>query len=138
MTDVGTQSTFVDTQNSSLTIDDKTYTQLTDLTFDIDSMVTKHQLTDDTIDNVFSLYMNNVQGNMWVTTPEWQSLVTLTVDINGVRPNKSCTLIWTDQSGGVKTTTFDGQLKTLRPIDKGSEAVQLFFHLECDEKVVIT
>ena len=70
MADVGVQSNFVDTQDSKLTnfTDSLTYTQLTDLEPDIDSNVTKHQLTNDTIDNVFSLRMNSLQGNMSTVT----------------------------------------------------------------------
>jgi len=139
MVDAGSQDNFVDTQGSILTnlTDSLTYIQLTDLVLDIDSNVTKHQLTDDTIDNVFSLYMNSVQGNMWVTNPEWAALLALTVDVDGVRPSKSWTLSWTDQSNVIVTTAFNAQLKTLRPIDIGIGPLQLFFRLELDEVVGI-
>jgi len=140
MVNVGSQANFVDTQDSVLTnvTDSLTYTQLTDLVPDIDSNVTKHELTDDTIDNVFSLRMNSLQGNMWVTNPEWDALETLTVDVAGVRPKKVWNLVWTDQSTTVKTSAFNAQMKTLRPIDKGIGAVQLFFRLEADGTVVVT
>jgi len=140
MSAVGVQDNFVDTQQSMLTnvTDSLTYTQLTDLMFDIDSNVTKHELTDDTIDNVFSLYMSGVQGNMWLTNPEWDALVVLTEDVAGVRPIKTWLLRWIDQSNTVKTTTFNAQLKTLRPIDRGIGAVQLFFRLELREGVGVS
>ena len=139
MADVGSPDNFVDTQDSKLTnnTDSLTYTQLTDLVPDIDSNVIKHQLTDDTINNVFSLRMNSLQGNMWVTNPEWAALLTLTIDINGVRPVKIWTLEWTDQSNTVVTSAFNAQMKTLRPVDKGIGAVQLFFRLEADHVVAI-
>jgi len=139
MVGVGTQSTFIDTQDSNLTnlTDSKTYTQLTDLMLDIDSNVTKHHLTDDTVDNVFDLYANGIQGNMWVTTGEWADLVTLTIDVDGVRPIKIWTLQWGDQSGNTKDTSINGQLKTLRPIDSGIGAVQLFFRIEGDEALSV-
>ena len=135
MTDVGSQANFVDTQKATLTnvTDSLTYTQITDFAPDIDSNVTKHELTDDTIDNVFSLYMNSLQGNMWVTNPEWAALLALTVDVNGVRPSKAWKFSWTDQSNTTVETAFNGQMKTLRPIDKGIGAVQLFFRIETDE-----
>lgn len=140
MGNVGVQKNFVDTQQSVLTnnTDTKTYVQLTDLVMDLDSKVTKHQLTDDTIDNVFSLYMSSVQGNMWVTTPQWSDLVALTVDVAGVRPVKEWKLVWTDQDEDSKTTTFNAQMKTLRPIDSGIGAVRLFFRLELEESVVVS
>lgn len=140
MVDVGVQDNFVDTQDYILTnvSDSLTYIQLTDLVPDIDSNVTKHQLTDDTIDNVFSLRMNSLQGNMWVTNPEWAALTVLTLDVNGVRPKKAWTITWTDQSNTVVTTAFNAQMKTLRPIDKGIGAVQLFFRLEADQAVGVT
>ena len=134
---VGVQANFVDTQQSILTntSDGLTYDQLTDLVVDVDSNVVKHQLTDDTIDNVFSLRMNSIQGNMWVTNPEWEALVELTLDVNGVRPSKVWTITWTDQSNTEVTTAFNAQMKTLRPTDRGIGAVQLFFRLEGDQAV---
>lgn len=140
MVDVGSQLNWVDTQKFRLTnvTDSLTYIQITDVTLDLDSNVVKHQLSDDTIDNVFSLYMSSVQGNMWITNPEWAALVLLTVDVDGVRPVKSWNLIQTDQSNTVKTATFNAQLKTLREVDRGVGVVQLFFRLELQEAVVIT
>lgn len=139
MTDVGEQENFVDTQQSILTNNDdaKTYIQITDLIMDLDSNVTKHQLTDDTIDNVFSLSMSSVQGNMWVTTKEWADLVALTVDVNGVRPIKEWQLAWVDQDDEDKTTIFNAQMKILRPIDSGIGALKLFFRLELNEVVSV-
>jgi len=139
MANVGLQKNFVDTQDAILTnlTDNKTYKQLTDLTLDIDSTVTKHQLTDDKIDNVFSLYMNSLQGNMWITNPEWAALLALTVDADGVRPSKGWTISWTDQSNETVTTAFNAQMKTLRPIDKGIGALQLFFRLELDQVISV-
>jgi len=121
MVNVGVQDNFVDTQKSILTniSDSLTYDQITDLVTDIDSNVIKHQLTNDTIDNVFSLRMNSIQGNMWITNPEWAALLALTVDVNGVRPSKVWNLEWTDQSNSIVTTTFNAQMKTLRPVDMG-------------------
>jgi len=138
MVDVGSSDNWVDTQNAILSndTDSLTYLQVTDLVLDIDSNVTKHQLTDDRIDNVFSLYMNSVQGNMWVTTPEWLALLALTVDSNGVRPSRDWTLEWTDNSNNTITTTFNGQMKTLRPIDRGIGSIQLFFRLELKTELV--
>ena len=141
MTDVGFQKDFIDTQKAILTnITDaaRTYIQLTDLVMDLDSNVTKHQLTNNTIDNVFSLSISSVQGNMWLTTNEWLLLVGLLVDSNGVRPIKSWKLEWTDQSNVTKTTTFVAQMKTLRPIDSGIGAIKLFFRLELNESVVLS
>jgi len=141
MVDVGIQANFVDTQDAVLTnnTDGLTYRQLTDLIFDIDNNVTKHQLTDDTIDNVFSLRMTNLQGNMWVTNPEWAELLQLLTDVDGVRPTKGWDLTWTDQSNMSIMTAFHAQMKTLRPIDSGIGAVKLFFRLEGkgDETVVM-
>lgn len=139
MVDVGSQSNFVDTQDAILTniTDNLTYLQVTDLILDIDSNVTKHQLTDDTIDNVFSLLLNSIQGNMWVTNPEWTALVVLTVDVDGVRPTRIWELKWIDQSGTSVTTFVSAQLKTLRPIDRGIGAIQLFFRLEASKTVIV-
>jgi len=140
MVATGVQANFVDTQNAKLTnlSDSLTYTQLTDLVIDIDSNVSKHELTDDTIDNVFTLRMISLQGNMWVTNPQWAALLTLTADVDGVRPSKVWTIEWTDQSNTVVTTAFNGQMKTLRPIDTGIGAIKLFFRLEGDDTTGVT
>lgn len=137
MVKVGAQSNFVDTQNSRLIniTDDLEYDQITDLTVDMDSTVIKHQLTNDTIDNVFSLRLNSIQGNMWVTTTEWAALLDLIIDVNGARPIKVWSLTWIDQSSVDVTTAFNGQMKTLRIIDRGIGVIQLFFRLEGDEVV---
>ena len=139
MVDVGIPENFVDTQDVSLTnlTDSNTYVQLTDVTFDIDSTVEKNQLTNDTVDNVFSLYMNFIQGNMVITTSEWADLVTLTADVNGIRPVKIWQVSWTDATGSTKSTSFNGQLQTLRPIDTGLGSVALFFKIQADEAIVV-
>lgn len=139
MSAVGVPANFVDTQDVSLTnvTDNFTYTQLTNVLFDIDSNIEKNQLTDDTIENVYSLRMNSIQGEMLVTTPQWAALVVLTVDVAGVRPGKLWEVSWTDASGTNVTTTFFGQIKTLRPIDSGIGFVSLFFRIEATEVVSV-
>jgi len=135
MVNVGIPGDFIDSQNFNLTndTDAKTYKQLTDIIVDIDSDVTKHQLTNNTINNVFSLSMISIQGNMWITAPQWAELVLLTIEVNGVRPIKSWELEWIDNSNVLLTTQFKAQMKTLRVIDNGIGNVQLFFRLECTE-----
>jgi len=139
MSDVGVPANFVDTQDVSLTnvTNSLTYLQLTNVLFDIDSNVEKNQLTDDTIENVYSLRMNSIQGEMLVTTPQWAALVVLTVDVAGVRPGRLWEVSWTDASGDNVTTTFFGQIKTLRPIDSGIGFVSLFFRIEATEVVSV-
>lgn len=139
MVDTGSSSNFVDTQDVSLTnvTDALTYLQLTDVIPDITSTVTKHQLTDDSIDNVFSLRLNSIQGNMVLTTPQLAALVTLTVDVAGVRPAKIWTVAFTDSSGLSTSLVFSAQLKDLRPIDDGSDAVRMFFRLEATAVVSV-
>ena len=139
MANAGSPNNFVDTQDISLTnvTDSLTYIQLTDVITDISSTVTKHHLTDDTIDNVFSLRLNSIQGNMVLTTSELAALVVLTVDVSGVRPVKVWSVAFTDRSSSTKTISFNGQLKDLRPIDDGSDAVRMFFRLEADEAVSV-
>ena len=136
----GSQDNFIDTQNAILanTTVNITYTQLTDLTFNLDSILTRHQLTNDTIDNIFSLSFSDVSGNMWLTTTEWSILQELLVDVNGIRPIKTWSITWTDQSSVVKTTTFLAQLKTLTPIDSGIGAIKLFFNLILKESVIVS
>ena len=133
MVDQGIPAEFVDTQDVSLTntTDSITYLQLTNVVFDIDSTVEKHQTTDNQIDNVFSLYMNSIEGNMRVTTPDFNPLFILTVDVSGVRPLKLWSVAWTDGTGNTVTTSFNGQMKTLRPIDSGLGVVDLFFRIKC-------
>jgi len=141
MTDIGDQSEFIDTQDVSLrnsTDDNKIYIQLTDVVLDIDSNVTKHHLTDDTVDNVFDLRAISIQGNMVVTNDAWVDFVNLTVDIDGVRPIRDWVITWMSQSDNDTVTEIQGQLKTLRAIDSGIGAVQLFFRIEGSEALTIT
>lgn len=139
MGNVGVPANYVDTQDVSLTnvTDSLTYLQLTDVIPDITSTVTKHQLTDDTIDNVFSLRLMSIQGNMVLTTPQLAALVVLTVDVAGVRPSKVWSVAFTDSSGLSITMSFQAQLKELRPVDDGSDVVRMFFRLEGDEVLSI-
>ena len=132
---VGTQTEFIDTQDVGLrnVTDSIVYTQLTDVTLNIDSTVTKHHLTDDTIDNVFDLRAISISGNMWITSGEWPTLVDLTVDISGNRPVKIWEITWMDQTDFQVDMTINGQLKVLRAIDSGIGAVRLFFEIEGDE-----
>ena len=140
MVDVGTQATTIDTQQVTLTnaSDLETYVQATIVNFEIDSNVTKHQLTDDSIDNVFSLRMNYIEGTLRVTTGEWADLVTLTVDVAGVRPSKVWQVSWTDDSGNLVSTSFNGQLKTLRTIDNNPGKLTLFYRIETDQVAGVT
>ena len=139
MVDAGLQANFVDTQQITLTniTDSLTYIQITDFETNIDSNVIKHHLTDDIVDNVFGLYGNYIQGNMWATTPQWAALVTLTKDVSGIRPVKVWQVLETDQSTNPITTSINGQLKTLRKIDTGIGAVKLFFRIEGDEVLTV-
>ena len=139
MSAVGVRDNYVDTQDVSLqnVTDSLIYTQLTDVNFTVDSTVEKNQLTNDTIDNVFSLRMISIEGNMIVTNPEWAALLALTVDSGGIRPAKVWTVSWTDATGTTVSTAFNGQMQTLTPIDSGLGAVTLFFRLQSDEVVGI-
>jgi len=139
MVDTGSPDNFVDTQDVSLTnvTDSLTYAQLTDVIPEISSDVTKHHLTDDTIDNVFSLRLNSIQGNMVLTTPQLAALIVLTVDVSGVRPKRIWAVSFTDASGSSITISFVAQLKDLRPTDDGSDAVRMFFRLEATEVVSV-
>jgi len=140
MADVGVIDNFVDTQNSTLTnvSDSLTYLQLFNLTVDTDSNVTKHQLTNNTIDNVFSLSLNSIQGTMKVTTPELPALVELTKEVNGIRPIKLWKLTFTDYSNNIILTTFEAQMKTLNIVDSGIGAIDVSFRLEATELFVGT
>ena len=135
MVNVGVPENFVDTQDVSLEnlSDSLTYTQLTDVNFSIDSNLEKNQRTDDQIDNVFSLRMISIEGNMVVTNPEWAALLALTVDVNGIRPVKVWKVNWTDATGITVSTAFNGQLQTLTPVDIGLGTFTLFFRTQSNE-----
>ena len=139
MVAVGSRSNYVDTQDVSLEniADSLIYTQLTDVKFTVDSSVEKNQLTNDTIDNVFSLRMISIEGNMVITNPQWAALLALTIDSGGIRPVKAWKVSWTDAAGTTVSTAFNGQMQTLTPIDSGLGAVTLFFRLQSDEVAVI-
>lgn len=139
MVDVGSADNWVDTQQARLTntTDNLTYIQMTDSIQDIDSNVTRHHLTDDTVDNVFSLYMNSIEGNMWVTQPQVAALITLTVDVAGVRPKRIWTLELTDNSNNVITIAFVAQLKIFRIIRNNLGNVKVFIKLIANQTVSV-
>lgn len=139
MVDVGSAANWVDTQQARLTntTDGLTYIQMTDSIQDIDSNVTRHELTDDTVDNVFSLYMNSIEGNMWVTQPQVAALITLTEDVAGVRPKRIWSLELTDNSNNVITIAFVAQLKIFRIIRNNLGNVKVFIKLLANETVSV-
>lgn len=139
MVDVGSADNWVDTQQARLTntTDGLTYIQMTDSIQDIDSNVTRHELTDDTVDNVFSLYMNSIEGNMWVTQPQVAALITLTQDVAGVRPKRIWTLELTDNSNNVITIAFVAQLKIFRIIRNNLGNVKVFIKLIANQTVSV-
>lgn len=134
MANVGAEANYVDYQGKSLTnlTDSKTYLKLQNLVMDITRKVKKRQLTNKTVFNSVSLYMNSLEGNLILTSTEWDDLVTLTATINGQLPIKIWSVTWTDNSGNVTTTSFNGQLLTLRPESSGSGVHKLFFKIEAD------
>jgi len=139
MVNVGSEVNYVDYQGKSLTnvTDSKTYVKLQNLVMDITRKVTKHQLTDGSVFNSVSLYMNNLEGNLILTSTEWDDLQTLTETVNGQLPIKIWSVAWSDNSGNVKTTSFNGQFLTLRPESSGSGVHKLFFKIEADGVVTV-
>lgn len=137
---VGAEGNFVDTQKVSLTntSDSLTYTQVTNVTMNIDRPVTKRQLTDDTIDNLFSGYDNFFEGDMVLTTPEYTALQTLTILTSGTLPTKTWELKYTDDSNSILTITISGQMKSLPIIDVGIGAVTIHFRIEGNHIVGVT
>ncbi len=137
MVDVGvTDANWVDAQGVSLTnlSDAKTYVQLRNVITDMDKNVTKHQLSDNTVENVYSLAMNSIQGNIILTTGEITEWTVLFLN--------SDTKVWqvsfTDSSGVIVNLSFNGEVKTFQPIDDGEGDVSHFFRIECDEAIGIT
>jgi len=135
----GAEKDFVDTQGVKLTANSVEYTQLTNLDFQIDSNIEKHQLTNDTIDNIFSLHMDYIQANMILTTGELAGLQVLTKDVNGVRPKHDWALSLNDSSNVTKILTLkNGQVKTLRVTDPGISYVEIFIRIEGSENETVT
>ena len=140
MSGVGLEKNFVDTQGVSLinSSDSKIYTQLKKVSFDIKRVVNKRQLTNDNIDNTYSLYLNGIEGELVLTTLEWADLVSLTAMTAGVLPVKLWQVKWTNSAKTIKTTSFNGEMSMLRPVDQGLGDVTLFFRIEADEAVAVT
>jgi len=132
----GLISDTVDTQDVTLTnvTDGLKYSQLRNVIVDIDRNVTKHQLTNDTIDNVYSLIMNSIQGNILLTTPEIVGLVALAISLD----NKVWKVTYANANGVSTLISFEAQLKTFRPEDNGERGpTEFFFRLEATEVVSV-
>ena len=139
MADIGVEANFVDTQRVSLTntSDSNTYTQVTNVIFNLDRSVRKRQLTDDTIDNLFSGYDNFFEGDMVLTTPQYNALQQLTILSNGTLLTKIWELKYTDFSNSILTITINGQMKSLPIIDVGLGTVKVHFRIEGDQILVV-
>ena len=136
MSATGIISDTVDTQDVTLTnvTDGIEYSQLRNVIVDIDRNVTKHQLTNDTIDNMYSLLMNSIQGNILLTTPEIAGLVALAVSLD----DKIWKVTYANASGVSTLISFEAQLKTFRPEDNGERGpTGFFFRLEATEVVSV-
>lgn len=133
---VGLISNTVDTQDVSLenVTDGLIYSQLRNVIVDIDRNVTKHQLTDDSIDNMYTLFMNSIQGNILLTTLEISGLVALAVSL----ATKTWKVEYTDADKNSRSISFVAQLKIFRPEDTGDRGpVEFFFRLEAEETIVV-
>lgn len=139
MADVGSETNYVDYQGKSLTnsTDSKTYVKLQNLVVNITRKVKKHQLTDGSVFNSVSLYMNSLEGNLILTSTEWVDLVALTATVDGQLPIKVWSVAWTDNSGNVVTTSFNGQLLTLSPESVSAGVIKLPFRIEADEAIAV-
>lgn len=135
MPDVGIVSNFIDTQDAKLTntTDNKTYIQLLTSTLFLDNNVSKHQLTNDTIDNIYSLNMISLEGVMVLTRSEWADLVS----IYNSKTQKIWSLAWKDATNVTITTSIVGEIKLLTPIDSGEGALTLSFRIEGIQTVAV-
>jgi len=131
MVDAGVQANFVDTQDVTLTNvpDSLTYTQLTDVELILSRTFTKHQLTDDTIDNIPSLKMISIRGNMVLTNPEIPALVDLYISSEA----RLWKIDYTDFSNTNKNITTSAKIFDFHIIDSGADVTRAFIHLEGNE-----
>lgn len=135
MADVGLTSDFVDTQDVSLTnvTDNLTYKKLTDVILDMNKNLEKNQLTDNTVDNLYSLFMNGIEGNIRLTTLELDAWTALFISSE----TKVWQVSYTDADNDTKSISFNAEVKTFRLIDFGLGWVNQFFRLESDEVVTV-
>jgi len=137
MSSIGLEKNMVDVQDVTLTniTDSKTYTQLKNVRLDIDRKVTKHQLTNDTIDNIYSLQMNSIEGNIYLTTPDFADLATLASTLD----TKTWEVAYSDSNGDNVKLRVSAQLKTLKVDDGDENDTSIFiFRLEGKETVGVT
>jgi hypothetical protein len=134
MADLGDIKNTIDTQNAILGDGTNTYKQLYNCKINLDSNVSKHQLTDDTVHNVYSLNMISIEAVIVLTTVQWASLVTL----YNSKDSKAWNLTWTDAATISKTTTFSGEIKTLSPIDVGLGPLTFSIVIECNHSIVVS
>ena len=135
MADVGLEKNLVNSQDVELTNvgDSKTYIQLMNVEMDIDRKVTKHQLTNDTVQNVYSLFMNGMQGNIALTTPQVADWTTLATSL----ATKEWQVKFFDSNNQSVSISFDAEVKTFRPIDDGETDATHFFRLEADGVITV-
>jgi len=72
MSAVGSRANYVDTQDVSLTVstEDFTFTQVTNVRINREHNVTTHYLTDDTVERIANLEIPLIEGDVILTPPQ--------------------------------------------------------------------
>lgn len=132
MSNVGDRDEFIDTQGVALTnvTDNKEYIQSLTVTPVIAHGTDFNQLTNDTIDKLFSLTDPKFLVSMVATTTEFAQLLALTVPIAATLTSKTWKIDYTDAKNGKTTLTGIATISNMRPVDAGAGDVILEFVLD--------
>lgn len=110
------------------------FIQLFDFKLNLTKNVTKHQLTDNTIDNMYSLLMDSIEGKIVLTITDLEYWL--------ARFKSSQTDDWkityTDDQGVEKSLAFKGEVAVFDNIRPEDDDITFFFRIECTESVVIS
>lgn len=138
MVDAGEWAERVDTQDVSLinVTDSLTFKQLLNVFPDISASLTRHQLTDDTIENLWDLRVTFIEGDIVLTTPEITTWVAFTLQTNNKPPVKTWRLSYKPISGATVTVDISGQVSVFRLIDTGRGVALYHFRIEATSSAV--
>jgi len=140
MADAGEYAEFVDSGNVKITNDQSLdeFKQLFNIQIFIDTPMTKHQRTDSVLEKLFDLRDFAIEADIYLTEPELQTWVALTVQTDNKPPNRQYTVTFTGDNAAATTITGDFYLTQLHFISPEEGYSTYHIRLESDDGGVAT
>ena len=141
MSAVGTRQKLVNAQKMTLTnvTDNQSYTQLSNLVYDITRSTKFKSLQNATMERLFGVANNSLEFDILLTVPQVATFIDLTRIISNVNRNlpvKSWRITGTSKDGTTFTITFSGSVVALRTIRPNAGAGEHHIRIESTDITV--